>query len=369
MGNLHHHLLHDSLYCSEDHHWEEAPPLSHLRQDDTCSWNFNHSPNISINDDNGISPNAHQHLFSWEEDELSALFAKQEENPLYRELHSKSQNLVRARQEATDWILNVSSHFSFSNLTAVLAINYLDRFLLTFHLQTDKPWMTQLTAVACLSVAAKVEETYVPLLLDLQVGESRYVFEPKTIQRMEILVLSALKWRMNPVTPLSFLDYMTRRMGLTNYLCWEFVRRCELIIVSLISDCRSLRYLPSVVATAAMLHVINGLESSVGTDYQSQLLAVLGIDEIMELTSGSGNGSQQWKRKRRMLDSVPGSPNGVMELSFCSDSSNDSSATSSVSSSPEPHRSKKKSRADLDQRFINHTASSSNFIGGIIPRY
>ncbi|KAF8695009.1 hypothetical protein HU200_037791 [Digitaria exilis] len=35
-----------------------------------------------------------------------------------------------------------------------------------------------------------------------QVGESRYVFESKTIQRMELLVLSTLKWRMQAVTPL-----------------------------------------------------------------------------------------------------------------------------------------------------------------------
>ncbi|KAF9592105.1 hypothetical protein IFM89_011943 [Coptis chinensis] len=48
--------------------------------------------------------------------------------------------------------------------------------------------MTQLAAVACLSVAAKVEETQVPLLLDLQVEETKYVFEAKSIQRMELLV-------------------------------------------------------------------------------------------------------------------------------------------------------------------------------------
>ncbi|KAL1326428.1 hypothetical protein AAHE18_13G228000 [Arachis hypogaea] len=43
-----------------------------------------------------------------------------------------------------------------------------DRFLLSFHFQREKPWMIQLASVTCISLAAKVEETQVPLLLDLQ---------------------------------------------------------------------------------------------------------------------------------------------------------------------------------------------------------
>jgi cyclin D1/2/4 len=38
--------------------------------------------------------------------------------------------------------------------------------------QEDKAWMTQLLSVACLSLAAKMEETYVPPSLDLQVRDS-----------------------------------------------------------------------------------------------------------------------------------------------------------------------------------------------------
>jgi cyclin D3 len=68
-----------------------------------------------------------------------------------------------------------------------------------------------------------------------QVDLSRYVFEAKTIKRMEILVLSTLQWKMNPVTPLSFLDYITRRLGLKDHLCWEFLRRCEHILLSVLS--------------------------------------------------------------------------------------------------------------------------------------
>ena len=58
------------------------------------------------------------------------------------------------------------------------------------------------------------------------------MFEAKTIKRMEILVLSTLGWKMNPATPLSFIDYITRRLGLKGYLCCEFLRRCEATLLT-----------------------------------------------------------------------------------------------------------------------------------------
>ncbi|CAA0840383.1 Cyclin-D3-3, partial [Striga hermonthica] len=65
--------------------------------------------------------------------------------------------------------------------------------------------------------------------------DPKYVFEPKTIQRMEILVLSTLQWRMNPVTPLSFLEYIARSLKFKDHFRKEFLRRCECLLVSVIS--------------------------------------------------------------------------------------------------------------------------------------
>ncbi|XP_065863687.1 cyclin-D3-1-like isoform X1 [Euphorbia lathyris] len=143
----------------------------------------------------------------------------------------------------------------------------------------DKPWMPQLAAVACLFLAAKVEETQVPLLLDLQVEESKYVFEAKTIKRMVLLVLSTLQWRMNPVTPICFFDHIIRRLGLKNHLHWEFLKRCELLLLSVISDSRFMSYVPSILATAIMLHVIKEVEPFSQMEYQNKLLDVIKISE------------------------------------------------------------------------------------------
>lgn len=66
----------------------------------------------------------------------------------------------------------------------------------------------QLLSVACVSVAAKMEETHVPSLLDLQILDQRYVFDPHTVGRMELLLMTALGWRMRAITPFDFLPHL-----------------------------------------------------------------------------------------------------------------------------------------------------------------
>ncbi|CAN1848442.1 CYCD4-1, partial [Linum perenne] len=114
------------------------------------------------------------------------------------------------------WFQQVQAHFGFGPLCLYLSINYLDRFLSAYKLPKGKAWMMQLVGVACLSLAAKMEETEVPLSLDLQVGEAKYVFEARTIQRMELLILSKLGWRMQAITPFSFLDNFFNRIMMNN---------------------------------------------------------------------------------------------------------------------------------------------------------
>jgi cyclin D3 len=71
--------------------------------------------------------------------------------------------------------------------------------------------------------------------LFFQVEDAKYIFEAKTINRMELLVLSTLHWRMNPVTSISFFDHIIRRLGLKTQLHWEFLWRCERLLLSVIS--------------------------------------------------------------------------------------------------------------------------------------
>lgn len=69
--------------------------------------------------------------------------------------------------------------------------------------------------------------------------------------------------------------------------------------------------------------------------------------KLMLETSGSHDYIQKQSHKRKQM-TIPGSPNGVIDVSFSSDTSNDSWAVaSSVSSSPQPRF--KRSRAQDQQ--------------------
>ncbi|KAI4298494.1 hypothetical protein L6164_032045 [Bauhinia variegata] len=343
----------DALYCDEER-WEE--------EEEECIGELTEEKSDVTNDESLLPLLLLEQDFFWEDEELHSLFFKEQKQQ--EEAYSNLDNvdflhstLSVARREAVQWMLKANAHYGFTTLTATLAINYLDRFLLSFHFQREEPWMIQLVAVTCLALAAKVEEIQVPPLLELQVEDAKPIFEAKIIQRMELLVLSSLKWKMHPVTPLSFLDHIIRRLGLKTHLHWEFLRRCEHLLLSVLSDSRFVACLPSVVATATMLHVIDQIEQDDGVEYKKQLLGVLKISKekvdecynlILELSHANNYGHNN--PRKRKYDKTPGSPSGVIDAVFSSDASNHSwtMGSSLYSSSPEPLL--KKSRAQEQQQ-------------------
>ncbi|XP_010426550.1 PREDICTED: cyclin-D3-3 isoform X1 [Camelina sativa] len=300
----------------------------------------------------------------WDDDELSNLISKEAEEDLSRKKPSlyydeilDDEFLVLCREKALDWIFKVKSHYGFNSLTALLAVNYFDRFITSRMFQSDKPWMSQLTAVACLSLAAKVEEIRVPLLLDFQVEEARYVFEAKTIQRMELLVLSTLEWRMHPVTPISYFDHIIRRYSFQSHQQLDFLTRCESLLLSIVPDSRFLSYSPSVLATAIMVSVIRDSKMCDEAVYQSQLMTLLKVNKekvnkCYELVLDHS------PSKKRMMNWIqqPASPVGVFDASFSSDSSKESwvvSASASVSSSPSQEPLLKRRRVQEQQMKVS----------------
>ncbi|KAK4437911.1 Cyclin-D3-1 [Sesamum alatum] len=238
--NPHKSLFDDALYCEEEK-WGDV--VEEEEEEDESG--------VTLSNHDSLFPLLllEQDLF-WDDEELHSLFCKEKETCLKPPTPITSRNhlsLSLARREAVSGFLNINAHYGFSALTAILAL--------------------------------QSRRNHVPLLLDLQVEGTKYVFEAKTIQRMELLVLSSLKWKMNPVTPLSFLDHIIRRLGLKSYVHWEFLRSCENLLLSVISDSRFTLYLPSVLATATMLHVIHQAEPSNAIDYENQLLSVLKISK------------------------------------------------------------------------------------------
>ncbi|OVA03973.1 Cyclin [Macleaya cordata] len=163
-----------------------------------------------------------------------------------------------SRQDAINWMLKVHAHYHFRPVTAYLSVNYLDRFLSYTTLPPGNGWPLQLLSVACLSLAAKMEEIKVPLLLDLQILEPRFVFEPRTVRRMELLVMSNLKWRLRSVTPFDFVDYFVSKLhcfgsSRNNVIFSRIFSRASDLILNTIRVIDFLGYSPSTIAAAAVL--------------------------------------------------------------------------------------------------------------------
>ncbi|XP_057448418.1 cyclin-D1-1-like isoform X2 [Lotus japonicus] len=124
-------------------------------------------------------------------------------------------------------------------------------------LKQTNGWPMHLLSVACLSLAAKMEESLVPSLVDIQVEGAKYIFEPRTIQRMELLVLGILDWRLRSITPFCFLSYFACKLDSTGTFSGFLISRATQIILSNIREISFLAYWPSCIAAAATLYAAN----------------------------------------------------------------------------------------------------------------
>uniref|UniRef100_A0A453KR30 Cyclin C-terminal domain-containing protein n=2 Tax=Aegilops tauschii subsp. strangulata TaxID=200361 RepID=A0A453KR30_AEGTS len=82
---------------------------------------------------------------------------------------------------------------------------------------------------------------------------TRYIFEPRTILRMELLVLTALNWRLRSVTPFTFIDFFACKVDPRGRHMRYLIARATQIILAAIHDIEFLDHCPSSMAAAAVL--------------------------------------------------------------------------------------------------------------------
>ncbi|KAJ3676946.1 hypothetical protein LUZ60_002670 [Juncus effusus] len=247
---------------------------------------------------------------------------------------------ISSRRDAIDWIWKVHAHYNFGPLSAYLSVNYLDRFLSAYELPQGKAWMTQLLSVACLSLAAKMEENQVPLSLDLQVCDSKFVFEAKTIQRMELLVLSTLKWRMQAVTPFTFLDYFLHKFNNGKTPDKFVLSQSAELILNIIKGTDFLTVRPSEIAASVALTVLGevhivDIENTLSTCAHVSKERVLRCYEVIQSKFLTRNPSLKKNNDNNnnsssiLISSVPQSPIGVLDAACLSYKSGESRDTPS----------------------------------------
>ncbi|XP_057542241.1 cyclin-D4-2-like [Amaranthus tricolor] len=279
--------------------------------------------------------------FPEQSDELFALMLEKEneyfpQNDYLNRLRCGELDLS-IRIEALDWIFKAHSYYSFGPLSLCLAVNYLDRFLATKALPSGKAWAVQLLAVACLSIAVKLEETSVPQSVGFQVGDPKFVFEAKTIQRMELFVLDTLNWKMNAVTPCSFLDYSLKKLcdahNENTYLSSSsnVVNRSMELISCTIKGIDFLEFKSSEIAAAVAVFVTAEIQA-LDIDMASSCFIHLEKGRVLKCVEMMKNNSVINRKNGGIVGVVPQSPIGVLEAGSFSYKSDELTATTVVGS-------------------------------------
>ncbi|KAJ7948235.1 Cyclin [Quillaja saponaria] len=115
-----------------------------------------------------------------------------------------------------------------------------------------KSWVLRLVALTCISLAAKMTKTEFSIT-DIQ-GDGGIIFDKQTIQRMEVLILGALKWRMRSITPFSFIPFFICLFKLKDPPLMQALKaRATEIIFKSQSDVKLLEFKPSIIAVSALL--------------------------------------------------------------------------------------------------------------------
>ncbi|KAG7553116.1 Cyclin N-terminal [Arabidopsis thaliana x Arabidopsis arenosa] len=160
--------------------------------------------------------------------------------------------LLSNRNHAISSIIQYSRKFDDPSLT-YLAVNYLDRFLSSEDMPQSKPWILRLISLSCVSLSAKMRKPDMSVS-DLPVeGE---FFDAQMIERMENVILGALKWRMRSITPFSFFAFFISLFELKEdplVLKHSLKSQAIDLTFNLQHDIRFLEFKPSVIAGAALL--------------------------------------------------------------------------------------------------------------------
>ncbi|PRQ21284.1 putative cyclin A2 [Rosa chinensis] len=330
-----------SLLCAEDNLFYDND-FGSLRvevESEEVTWN-RHRNN---NQNRGFDNDEEDGLPLQSSDEYLASIIEKESHHLPRVDYLKrlqSGDLdLGARNEAVDWIQKANSHFSFGPLCQYLSVSYLDRFLSAYEIPNGKAWTMQLLAVACLSLAAKMDEIDVPLSLDLQVAESKYVFEARTIQRMELLVLSTLRWRMQAVTPISFIDSFLVKLNEDKIPLKASIFRAVQLILSTTKGIDFLEFKPSEVAAAVAISVageskaLDDTEKAISVLIQHVDLEKERVVKCVNVIQDAGLMSGAFKNGSGSVQSVPQSPIGVLDVACFSYKSDDHTTVGSCANS------------------------------------
>ncbi|KAJ4829912.1 hypothetical protein Tsubulata_025144 [Turnera subulata] len=196
-------------------------------------------------------------LKEYKNDIIPRLFASESDHMPSRNLLQclKSCDLyVSFRQEAISLILQAQYSCNYHPSVPYLAVNYLDRFISRQEIPQGKPWVLRLLVISCLSLAAKMMNRHFPVS-DFQAScYEGFIFDTRSISRMELLILDGLDWRMRSITPFSFLCFFISLLQLQDQKARGTLKdRATEMIFKAQNEIKLLEFKPSIIAASSLL--------------------------------------------------------------------------------------------------------------------
>lgn len=239
---------------------------------------------------------------------------------------------VAVRRQIISSISRLSSNLD--PLSSYLAVNYLDRFLSCQSLPHLSPWVLRLLALCCVSLAAKMRNADFSLA-DFQ-GDGGFVHDSRTIQRMEVLILGALKWRMRSVTPFSFVSFFTSLFKLKDPpLRQPLNARATEIIFKSQNDIDLMDFRPSVIAASALLSASYELFPLQFSCFRTAIFncSYVNKDELFDCYSAMQDVAIEGYESVLDVISTSDTPVNVLDQSFSNSEDGDEKATGGGSGS------------------------------------
>ncbi|KAF6141539.1 hypothetical protein GIB67_023294 [Kingdonia uniflora] len=166
-----------------------------------------------------------------------------------------------------------------------------------------------------------------PGMAGSKVEECNFIFEAKTIQRMELLVLSTLKWRMRVVTPFTFMDYFFRKNNDDLPPPSSQISRLVELILRLTRGIEYLEFKPSEVDAAVSIFVIRETNLDKYEPYFIKNVQKERVFKFLELIYEH--------QRSAAVQFVPHNPIEVLDVSCLSYKSDELPTVSSTNSSQE----------------------------------
>lgn len=171
------------------------------------------------------------------------------------------------RSKMCDWSYQVAEFCQFDKHTVDIAMSYLDRFISSDHPRAKTAFNDrkefQLAAMTTLYIAVKLFE---PCVLDLDIMSSlgHLTYFPEDFSKMELDILSGLKWNLNGPTSSNFIHHFLALLPLRgttkNAVHEKLLESATLQTISATKDYNLSLQLPSTTAVCAILNAMNCVE-------------------------------------------------------------------------------------------------------------